>query len=134
MDEAIKYVEKWKPRMLHMEPRTSEQMQAAMILGKIQTKHGKDYAITSAIASSSWRLPVVKEALKSKSIYQTVVYSCWNNGTNLRVCTSDQVLRDRLKDHLRRRPVGFPRDVVRRVVGEVADMGKNRGTIGCGYI
>ena len=49
MAEAVRYVEKWKPQNLHLEPNSWIHMPAAIRLAQVQQQYDRDFAIVDLV-------------------------------------------------------------------------------------
>ena len=119
---ASDFVNKWKPKILHLEPLRSEQMSAVNKLVDEQLKNGREFVVSSAVGAEMWRAEAGKLLLKREGVMQMTISSSHANGPRLRAATSDRVLEDRARHYRNLGGAKFPRDLVRRVVKEVADM------------
>ena len=124
MEEAVRYVEKWKPQILHLEPNSGSHMQAAIRLAQVQQQYDRDFVIVDLVVSSSWNVPAARAMARDKSTKQVVFNSIFGTGLRYRALTNSCVLRDRLQRSIRRRMTMLPQDDVRKVISEVNDIRK----------
>ena len=124
MAEAVQYVDKWKPHILHLEPNSWSHMQAAIRLAQVQRQYDRDFVIVELVVSSSWNVPAARAMVRDKSTKQVVFNSCFGTGPRYRALTNSCVLRDRLHRSIRRRMTMLLQDDVRKVIGEVNDIRK----------
>ena len=91
MAEAVRYVEKWKPQILHLEPNSWSHMQAAIRLAQVQQQYDRDFVIVDLNGSLQFM-----ECTSSKSDGQGQEYEAggvqqllWNR-TSI-PCTHEQL-------------------------------------------
>ena len=104
MAETVRrYVEKWKPKIIHLEPNSWSHMRAAVRLAQVQEQCDRDFLIVDLAVSSSWNLPAARSMVRDKSAKQVVFNSCFGTGLRYRALTNSGVLRDRLRRSIGRR-------------------------------
>jgi len=122
---AIDFVNKWKPKILHLEPHRPEQMIAVGKLAGEQRKHGREFVVSSSVSSEVWCSEAGRLLTRNEEVFQVIVGSSSSLGARVRAATSDRVLEDRVRNCRRHGGGCFPRDSLRRIVSEVTEMKMN---------
>ena len=90
-DEALEFVKKSKPQMLHLELAAGIKTDIALGLAEAQRLAGRHFVLEGHLQASSWTAPAAKRLMKDASV-KSVIFHCLDKGGQMmRILTNDEV-------------------------------------------